>query len=185
MSKPIVDPGAEELDKAAGESWGTAAHEASARGLPVTGSHEGRRFRYFPDGPIEDLGPVDLAPVDAVRGENADRQETTPAGSLADHFQVSAEMRAIAENSVEQARLACDGLLGAAHRVVDTFAGQAETAGKGTKGIAESAMTLAEQDIANSFEFARALVRARDAQDVLKLQAEYIKAQMQLFLPRC
>jgi Phasin protein len=38
---------------------------------------------------------------------------------------------------------------------------------------------FAEQNIASSFEFAQQLVRAKDVQDVLKLQADFIKRQMQ------
>jgi hypothetical protein len=132
-----------------------------------------RRFRYFSEGPIEDLGPV----VAGSR-ERADEQVTMTAGHSADHFQVSADMRAIAENSVEQARQAFNGFIGAAHRAVDMFG---ETAGKGAKDIAEKAMTFAEKDMTLSFEFARKLVRAHGVQDVLKLQAEYVNAQMQLF----
>jgi hypothetical protein len=130
-----------------------------------------RRFRYFSEGPIEDLGPVD-----AGRGERADEQATTAGHS--DHFQVSADMRVMVEKSVEQARQAFDGFIGAAQRAVDMFG---ETAGKGAKDIAEKAVTFAEKDMALSFEFARQLVRARGVQDVLKLHTEYINAQMQLF----
>ncbi len=136
------------------------------------GSHSGRRFRFFADGPIEDLGPVDPG-----RGELGDGQRT--AASLpTDQFQVSADMRDIVEKSVEQARQAFDGFIGAAQRAVDMFG---ETAGKGAKDIAEQAMTFAEKDMAISFEFARQLVRARGMQDVLKLQTEYVNAQLQLF----
>jgi phasin family protein len=42
-------------------------------------------------------------------------------------------------------------------------------------------MTFAEQNVASSFEFAQQLVRAKDIQDVMKLQADYIKQQMQAF----
>ena len=140
---------------------------------------EGLGRRLFSDGPIEDLGPADV-----VRGEHAEPQQPTETGSLADRFQVSDEMRTIAEKSVEQARQAFEGLLGAAHRVIDTFGGQGETAGKGAKGVAEKAMTFAEQDIANSFEFAQKLVHARSMEEVLKLQAEYVRARMQLFSPK-
>jgi len=130
-----------------------------------------RRFRYFSEGPIEDLGPVD-----AARGERADEQATTAGNS--DHFEVSADMRAIAERSVEQARQAFDGFIGAAQRAVDMFG---ETAGKGAKDVAEKAVTFAEKDMALSFEFARQLVRARGVQDVLKLHTDYVNAQVQLF----
>ena len=40
-------------------------------------------------------------------------------------------------------------------------------------------MTFAEHNIATSFELAQRLVRAKDVEEVLKLQADYIKTQMQ------
>jgi hypothetical protein len=42
-------------------------------------------------------------------------------------------------------------------------------------------MTFAEKDIAISFEFATRFARARDMQEVLRLQADYLRAQMRLF----
>jgi hypothetical protein len=113
-------------------------------------------------------------------GERAEPRQTTEAQRLADRFQVSDEMRSVAEKSVEQARQAFEGLLDAAHRFVGTFGGQNENAGKGAKGVADRAMTFVQQDIANSFEFAEKLMRAESVQEVLKLQADYIKARMQL-----
>lgn len=58
MRKRVVDLTAKELDKLAREAWGAAAKDALARNLPVAGSRDGRRFRYHPDGRVEDLGPV-------------------------------------------------------------------------------------------------------------------------------
>src|SRR5262249_35251486 len=55
----------------------------------------------------------------------------------------------------------------------------ARLAGKGAKDVTEKAMTFAEQNITSAFEFAQELMRARDIQDVLRLQADYIKRQMQ------
>jgi len=63
MAKRVVDLTAEELDTAAGEAWAAAAREALARGLPVTGSRDGRRLRYHPDGRVEDLGPLKSEPA--------------------------------------------------------------------------------------------------------------------------
>jgi hypothetical protein len=59
MAKRVVDLTVEELRTAAGEAWGAAAGEALARGLPVTGGRDGRRLRYYPDGRVEDLGPIE------------------------------------------------------------------------------------------------------------------------------
>ncbi len=97
-----------------------------------------------------------------------------------DRFEVPPEMRAFAEKSVEQARQAFDGFISAAHHAVTAFEGQAETARKGAKDVTEKAMTFAEQNITSSFEFAQQLVRAKDVQEVLRLQADYIKRQMQV-----
>jgi len=96
-----------------------------------------------------------------------------------DRFDVPPEMRAFAEKSVEQARQAFDGFISAAHQAMSAFEGQAETARKGAKDVTEKAMTFAERNIASAFEFAQELMRARDIQDVLRLQGDYIKRQMQ------
>jgi len=96
-----------------------------------------------------------------------------------ENFEIPPEMRAFAEKSFEQARQAFEGFVSAANRTVSTFEGQAETARKGARDIGQTAMTFAQNNILQSFEFAQKLVRARDVDEILKLQAEYIKEQMQ------
>jgi hypothetical protein len=64
MRKKVVDLTAAELGTLADEAWRMAAQEALASGLTVTGSRDGRRVRYHPDGHIEDLGPVAEIPRD-------------------------------------------------------------------------------------------------------------------------
>jgi phasin len=95
-------------------------------------------------------------------------------------FQIPPEMRVLAEKSVEQAKQAIEGFISAAHRTVSTFEGQAETARKGAKDVSEKAMDFAQKNIASSFEFAQKLVHAKDLQEMLELQASYIKTQMQV-----
>jgi phasin len=97
-----------------------------------------------------------------------------------DQFEIPADMRAFAERSVEQAKQAFDGFISAAHQAVNAFEGQAESARKGARQVTEKAMSFAEKNVANSFEFAQQLVRAKDPQEVLKLQAEFIRGQMQV-----
>lgn len=58
MKKKVTDLSAADLGSFAEEAWKVAAQQALASGLPVTGSRDGRRIRYYPDGHIEDLGPV-------------------------------------------------------------------------------------------------------------------------------
>lgn len=97
-----------------------------------------------------------------------------------DQFEMPADMRVFAERSVEQAKQAFDGFISAAHQAVNAFEGQAESARKGARQVTEKAMSFAEKNIANSFEFAQQLVRAKDVQEVLKLQADFMRGQMQV-----
>jgi len=100
--------------------------------------------------------------------------------ATADRFEIPSEIRAFAEKSVEQARQAFDGFISAAQHAVSAFEGQAETARKGAKDVTQKAMSFAEQNIANSFDLAQQLVQAKDMQEVLKLQADFVKNQMQV-----
>ena len=99
---------------------------------------------------------------------------------MAEQFQVPPEMRALAEKSVEQAKQAIEGFMAAAHNTVSVIEGQAETARKGVKDVGQKAMGFAERNIASSFDFAQKLVRAKDMQEMLELQASYIRTQMQV-----
>lgn len=70
--------------------------------------------------------------------------------------------------------------MSAAHQAVNAFEGQAETARKGAKHVAEQAIDFAERNVTTSFDFAQQLVRAKDVQEVLKLQAEFVRSQMEV-----
>ena len=98
---------------------------------------------------------------------------------MAEQFQIPPEMRAIAEKSVAQAKQAVEGFISAAQRTASALEGQAETARKGAKDVGGKAMSFVEQNITTSFDFAQKLVRAKDVQEMLELQASYIKTQMQ------
>lgn len=58
MSKRVRDLTSIELNSLAAGAWGDAARQALEKGRAVTGSRDGRLFRYHPDGSVEDLGPV-------------------------------------------------------------------------------------------------------------------------------
>ena len=99
--------------------------------------------------------------------------------AASDRFEVPPELRTFAERSVEQARQAFDGFISAAHHAMSAFEGQAETARKGARDVTEKAMTFAERNMTSAFAFAHDLVRAQDLQEVLRLQADYIRRQME------
>ncbi len=95
------------------------------------------------------------------------------------NFDVPIQMRQFAEQSVEQAKKAVDGFLTAAQKAATTLETQANTAQAGAKDVREKVMGFAEENINNSFEFAQRLVRAKDIQEVMALQQEFMKQQMQ------
>src|SRR5882757_3358439 len=86
------------------------------------------------------------------------------------NFEVPIQMRQFAEQSLEQARKALDGFMTAAQKTVTTMEAQATVAQSGAKDVG--------QNIANSFEFAQKLVRAKDLQEVMALQQEFLASQM-------
>jgi len=94
------------------------------------------------------------------------------------NFEVPTQMRQFAEQSLEQARKAVDGFLNQAQKAVTTVETQANAAQSNAKDMGQKAMGFAEQNIANSFEYAQKLVRAKDIQEVMALQQEYLQSQM-------
>jgi phasin len=94
------------------------------------------------------------------------------------NFDVPTQMRQLAEQSVEQARKAVDGFMTAAQKAVATAETQAGAVQTTAKDVGQKAMGFAEQNIAKSFDFAQKLVRARDIQEMMALQQEYLQSQM-------
>jgi phasin len=95
------------------------------------------------------------------------------------NFQIPPEMRALAEKSVEQAKQAFDGFMSATQRAVSTLEGQATAAQTGAKDVTQKAVSFAERNVGASFEFAQKLTQAKDAQEVMRLHGDYVKAQME------
>jgi phasin len=93
-------------------------------------------------------------------------------------FEIPAEMRALAEKSVEQARQAFDSFISAAQQAASGADKQAAGARASAQELGGLAVRFAERNIAASFEFAQRLVRAKDSAEVLALQADYMKSQM-------
>jgi phasin len=94
------------------------------------------------------------------------------------HFEIPADMRAMAEKSVEQARVAFNTFMAAAQEAVSQFEGHAKAAQAGAKDMNEKALKYTERNVANTFAFAERLVRAKDAQEFTRLQTEFIQAQI-------
>jgi len=80
-------------------------------------------------------------------------------------------MRDFAEHSVGQAKQAFDGFLSATQRSLASFDQQASD-------IRQKTISLAARTIANSFDYTQRMLRARSAEELVQLQAEFAEAQM-------
>src|SRR5215212_6174941 len=87
------------------------------------------------------------------------------------NFQVPEEMRTMAERSVAQTRQALDSFLGAARRTAETMEQTTDKLQAGAKDMAQRTLSLAEQNIRASFDYAERLVRAKDLQEAAQIQS--------------
>jgi phasin len=94
------------------------------------------------------------------------------------HFEVPPDLRAATEKSIEQARAAFNKFISAAQQAMSEFEGHAKAMQAGAKDVSEKAMSYAERNVANTFAFADRLVHAKDIQQVIVLQTEFVQAQM-------
>lgn len=92
-------------------------------------------------------------------------------------YDVPPEMREFAEKSVEQARKAIDGFMGAARKTADTLESSASTVQASTKELSQKTFSYAEQNLAAAFDLAQKLVRAKDVQEAVHIQAEFVRSQ--------
>jgi phasin len=89
---------------------------------------------------------------------------------------IPAEMRAFAEQSVQQAKKAFDDLMTATQQAVSTLEGHATS----VREMQRKVVAFSERNVAASLDFAQRLLQAKDADDVVKLHADYVKKQMQV-----
>jgi phasin len=78
-------------------------------------------------------------------------------------FEIPNELRDFAERSVEQARKAGDAT---------------NTSQSGAKSVSAHVLAYTEQNVNAAFDLAHKLVKAKDPQEALALQSEYMKAQL-------
>ena len=87
--------------------------------------------------------------------------------------EVPAEIRDFAERSLEQARKAFEGFLAVTQRAASVAPAPA-----GAKTISTQILSYTEQNVNAAFEFASKLVKAKDPQEIIALQSEYVRSQL-------
>ena len=95
------------------------------------------------------------------------------------NYEIPTEMRDFAEKSVEQARKAIDGFMSAAQKTVDTFEGSTNTLQATATDATRKTVSYAEQNLSAAFDLAQRMVRAKDPQEAMQIQAEFVRSQFQ------
>jgi phasin len=96
-------------------------------------------------------------------------------------YQIPSEVRDFAEKSVEQARKAFEGFSGAAQKALSSMDSSGVPFSEGAKDMSLTALSYAETNVKAAFDLAEKLVQAKDAQEVLQLQSDFMKKQFESF----
>ena len=93
-------------------------------------------------------------------------------------FEIPNDLRDFAERSVEQARKAFEGFLTVAQRASGVAADPTTTFQSGAKTVSAHVLSYTERNVNAAFDLAQKLVRAKDPQEALALQSEYMRTQL-------
>ena len=97
-------------------------------------------------------------------------------------FQIPQELREFAEKNVEQARVAYGQLLdGMAEAVRAWSTVPSAVITSGFKVVQERAIQFAKENADAGFTLASELAKAKDLQDILRLQSNFAQTQMQSY----
>src|SRR5271170_6923994 len=108
--------------------------------------------------------------------EGGIRSKETPMSNTP--FEIPNELRDFAERSVEQARKAFEGFVSVAQKAAGTVDDAAQQAQSDAKSVGTQILGYAEQNVNAAFELAQKLVQAKDPQEAMALQSEFLKAQL-------
>ena len=90
-------------------------------------------------------------------------------------------MREMAEHNVTQARRALEEYMSAAQRAMSAVEGSTQAAQAGVRDASRKAVEYAETNVGAAFDFAERLVRAQDMREIVALQQDFLRTQMERF----
>jgi phasin len=93
-------------------------------------------------------------------------------------FEIPNELREFAERSVDQARKAFEDFVTAARKAAGTVEGAAHEAQSGAKHVGSQILGFTEQNVNAVFDLTQKLAQAKDPQEALTLQSEFLKTQL-------
>jgi phasin len=98
---------------------------------------------------------------------------------MANTYEIPTEMRDFAERSVTQARKAFEGFMGAVHKASTSVSEATPAALTGASDVSAKAVSFAEANVNAAFDLAEKLVHAKDVHEVLAIQSEFVRAQLE------
>lgn len=93
-------------------------------------------------------------------------------------FEIPEQVRNLTRDSVDQAQKAFDDYISATKDAVSKLESTSTGAQTGALELNRKILDLAEENVASAFAHAQRLANARDFQEIMKLQADFLKAQM-------
>jgi phasin len=93
-------------------------------------------------------------------------------------YEIPPEIRDLTAKSVEEARKAFERFTEAARKASAQAEGAAETLQSSAKDVSAKALSFTEANIKAAFDHAEKLIHAKDPQEFLAHQSEYVKAQL-------
>ena len=92
-------------------------------------------------------------------------------------YEIPAEIRDLTAKSVEEARKAFGSFIEAAHKAT-AQAGTANALQSNAKDVSAKALSFTEANLKAAFDHAQKLIQAKDPQEILAHQSEYVKKQL-------
>ena len=92
---------------------------------------------------------------------------------------VAQNMRQAAESTLSQAKQAMDRYMREATRMYGAMESSVETTQAGARDINRKAIDFAEANVKATLDFAQQLVRAKDPKEIVQLQQDFLKQQVE------
>jgi phasin family protein len=185
MARSVIDLTAEELGELAREAWSSAARGALAKGLSVTGSHGGRRYRYYPDGRIEDLGPVAVVGslempksetrIPAAARESAERRVSHPEG-------IDEKTKGAGSAGPGTTDTNADEIQKFGKDSMDTVMASFDAWTKTVQAIAAEIADFSKKYSEESTAASEKLMTAKSLETAMEVQTEYVKSSYEGFV---
>src|SRR5208282_6390893 len=94
------------------------------------------------------------------------------------NLEVPAQIRELAEKSVEQARKAFEDFVVAAQKATAQSEAATASLASSAKEVSSKAIGYAEVNVKATFDFAQKLFQVRDPKEILAVQTEFVKSQL-------